>query len=387
MPGPLQGFLVIALEHALAAPICSSRLADAGARVIKVERADGDFARAYDSVVDGESAYFVWVNRGKESICLDIKDAEDFALLNAMLRKADVFIQNLAPGAAKRSGLGAETLRTQNEKLITVDISGYGEAGPYRDMKAYDLLVQCESGLASISGSPAGPGRVGISLCDIACGLSAHAAILEALIERGRTGLGKSLHVSLFDSVAEWMTVPLLHEEHTGEPPARVGIAHPSIAPYGVYATGGGGEVVIAIQNDREWLRFCEGVLQRPELGTHESLRNNESRCANRDAMNREIATVFSANSEEEIRERLMASAVAFASLNDLRALSEHPQLRRCSVATPSGSAQLVAPAAQEAGVDFSARPVPSLDEHGAAIRAEFAMGRQALSAPRQSTE
>lgn len=381
--GALQGVFVVSLEQAAAAPLCTARLADAGARVIKIERHEGDFARAYDSVAHGESAYFVWLNRGKESICLDIKDVADFALLQAMLRKADVFVQNLAPGAAERAGLGCAELRKQNEKLITVDISGYGPSGPYRDMRAYDLLVQCESGLTSITGSPAGPGRVGVSICDIACGLSAHAAVLEALIERGRTGVGKSLHVSLFDSIADWLTVPLLHEEGTGHAPARVGIAHPSIAPYGAYETRGGGEVVIAIQNNREWRRFCEQVLRRPELGEHESFLNNELRCANRGSMNEKITTVFSAITEQDVRERLAAAGVAFASVNDLRGLSEHPQLRRCTAATPSGPVQLVAPAAQQDGIDFAPAPVPALDEHGAAIRAEFGPvtphGRQSI--------
>ena len=372
MRGPLQGLLVVALEQAVAAPICTSRLADAGARVIKIERTEGDFARAYDTIVDGESAYFVWVNRGKESICLDIKNADDFDMLNAMLLQADVFVQNLSPGATERAGLGSEKLRAQNEKLITVDISGYGESGPYRDMRAYDMLVQCESGLASITGSPAEPGRVGISICDISCGLSAHAAVLEALIERGQTGIGKSLRVSLFDSIAEWMTVPLLYQEYTGKAPERVGIAHPSIAPYEVYTTGDKNNIVIAIQNNREWIRFCEGVLERPELGTHGMYKNNESRCANRAAMNEDIDDVISSNSEQEIRNRLLTSKIAFASLNDLRALSEHPHLRRCDATTASGTAHLVAPAVQAAETDFVAAAIPALDEHGAAIRAEF---------------
>jgi crotonobetainyl-CoA:carnitine CoA-transferase CaiB-like acyl-CoA transferase len=372
MSKPLQGILVVAVEQAVAAPICTSRLADAGARVIKIEREEGDFARAYDSVVDGESAYFVWINRGKESICLDIKSPDDFKILSAMLLQADVFIQNLSPGAAERAGLGSETLRAKNDRLITVDISGYGESGPYRDMRAYDMLVQCESGLASITGSPVEPGRVGISICDIACGLSAHAAILEALIQRGRTGSGASLRVSLFDSIAEWMTVPLLYQEYTGKAPARVGIAHPSIAPYEVYTTSDDNNIVIAIQNNREWKRFCDGVLKRPELGTHDDYKNNELRCANRAAMNREIDAVVSSNSEEEIRGRLLSSKIAFASLNDLRALSEHPQLRRCDADTASGTAHLVAPAVQQTGSEFVAAPIPALDEHGAAIRDEF---------------
>jgi len=370
--GPLNGVLVVSLEQAAAAPLCTARLADAGARVIKIERHEGDFARVYDSVANGESAYFVWLNRGKESLCLDIKDAADLALLRAMLRKADVFVQNLAPGATERAGLGSDELRKHNAKLITVDISGYGTSGPYRDMKAYDLLVQCESGLTSITGSPDGPGRVGVSICDIACGVSAHAAVLEALIERWQTGAGKSLHVSLFDSIADWMTVPLLHEEGTGRAPPRVGIAHPSIAPYGVYATSGGGEVVIAIQNNREWKRFCERVLLRHELGEHRLFLNNELRCANRALMDEAITAVFSALGEEEIRGRLADAGVAFASVNDMRALSQHPQLRRCAAETPSGPVQLVAPAARKSGIEFTPAPVPALNEHGDAIRAEF---------------
>ena len=373
MARPLEGLLVVALEQAVAAPICSSRLADAGARVIKIERAEGDFARAYDSVVDGESAYFVWLNRGKESICMDIKNDSDLELLRSMARKADVFIQNLAPGATTRAGLGSVELRQQNDKLITVDISGYGESGPYREMKAYDMLVQCESGLTSITGSPEGPGRVGISVCDIACGLTAHAAVLEALIERAQTGNGKGLHVSMFDALAEWMTVPLLHQEGTGQAPPRVGVAHPSIQPYGAYPTADDSEVVIAIQNDREWRRFCDKVLDKPELGEHASYANNVSRCENRASMNEEISNVTGTYSEADLRDKLFAASIAFASLNDLLALSEHPHLRRHVVPTPSGSATLVAPAAQVDGESFSSGPIPALNEHGDALRIEFA--------------
>ncbi|MDP6787060.1 MAG: CoA transferase, partial [Rhodospirillales bacterium] len=252
----LKGLLVIAVEQAVAAPYCSSRLADAGARVIKVERPEGDFARGYDRVVHGESAYFVWLNRGKESIALDLKDAADRALLARMVGRADVFIQNLAPGAAGRLGFASDALRARHPALVTCDISGYGEEGPYAEMKAYDLLVQAESGLASVTGRPEGPGRVGVSVSDVGAGMYAQAAILEALIERGRTGSGKGIQVSLFDAMADWMTVPLLHQVYGGKAPARVGLAHPSIAPYGVYAAADG-EVVIAIQNQREWRNFC----------------------------------------------------------------------------------------------------------------------------------
>ncbi|HDY82134.1 MAG TPA: CoA transferase, partial [Halieaceae bacterium] len=246
MVKPLNGLLVVSLEQAAAAPYCSSRLADAGARVIKVEREEGDFARQYDHVVLGESAYFVWLNRGKESVCLNIKEEGDKQLLQAMLDKADVFIQNLAPGACARAGFDSQQLRQRNKKLITVDISGYGESGPYRDMKAYDLLVQCESGLAAITGAQDEPGRVGVSVCDISCGMYAHTAVLQALIERGITGRGKGIQVSLFDSIADWMTVPLLHQQYGGAAPQRVGLNHPTIAPYGAYTCGDGQQVVIS---------------------------------------------------------------------------------------------------------------------------------------------
>ena len=229
---PLAGILVVALEQAVAAPFASSRLADAGARVIKIERAEGDFARGYDRAVKGQSAYFVWLNRGKESLVLDIKDADDNALLRRILGQADVFIQNLAPGAAARAGLGAEALRAAHPRLITCDISGYGEAGPYSDMKAYDFLIQCETGLTSITGGPDEPSRVGVSLCDIAAGMYAVTGITQALLQRERTGDGAALQVSLFDALGDWMSVPLLLHDHTGKSPRRVGLNHPSIAPY-----------------------------------------------------------------------------------------------------------------------------------------------------------
>ena len=263
---PLDGLLVLALEQAVAAPYCSSRLADAGARVIKIERPEGDFARGYDRAVGGLSSYFVWLNRGKESLVADVKAAGDVALLHRILARADVFIQNLAPGAAARAGFGSDVLCALHPRLITVDISGYGTGHAAADMKAYDLLVQAESGLASITGHPSGPGRVGVSVCDIACGMSAHAAVLEALIDRSITGQGSRLEVSLFDGMADWMNVPLLYYEGTGQVPARVGLAHPSICPYGAFATLDGQLVLISIQNEREWARFCETVLGEPDL-------------------------------------------------------------------------------------------------------------------------
>ncbi len=369
---PLEGILIIALEQAVAAPFCTSRLADAGARVIKIERHEGDFARDYDSVAKGESAYFVWVNRGKESICLDIKNPDDAQLLQNMLKKADVFIQNLAPGAAARAGFDAAELRLANARLITVDITGYGDHGPYRDMKAYDLLVQCESGLASITGAPQSPGRVGVSVCDIACGMYAHAGILEALIERQQTGHGKGLSVSLFDALADWMTVPLLHQDYGGGAPERVGLLHPSIAPYGAYAVKGGEQVVIAVQNEREWASFCTQVLVRADLVADVLYGTNTLRCANRPALDQEIDSVFSTLERTELAQRLQQARIAFGSVNSVADLVKHPQLRRTSVDTPSGTVALVAPPVRESGPQRTLRAVPAVGEQSAALRLEF---------------
>jgi itaconate CoA-transferase len=369
---PLDGVLVIALEQAVAAPLCTSRLADAGARVIKIERPEGDFARQYDHVAAGESAYFVWVNRGKESICLDIKQADDANLLRRMLREADVFIQNLAPGAAARAGFDSQALREANPRLITVDITGYGDSGPYREMKAYDLLVQCESGLASITGDAAQPGRVGVSVCDIACGMYAHAGILEALIEREQTGRGKGLAVSLFDALADWMTVPLLHQTYGGKAPQRVGLMHPSIAPYGAYPCEGGELVVISIQSEREWANFCVDVLEREELIADPRFCSNVARCANRQALDVEIHRVFSAQQRNALTARLQQAKIAYGAVNSVADLAAHPQLRRVSVATPSGEIELVAPPVRVAGETPRLRAVPVLGEHSAAIRSEF---------------
>jgi len=282
MTRPLADLLVVSLEQAVAAPYCSSRLADAGARVIKIERPEGDFARGYDTAAKGYSSYFVWLNRGKQSLVADIKQPDDAGLVHRILRRADVFIQNLAPGAADRAGLGSAALRERYPRLITVDISGYGDGNDYATMKAYDLLVQAESGLAMITGHPAGPGRVGVSACDIACGMAAHAGILEALIERGITGRGKGLKVSLFDGMADWMNVPLLFYEGTGRAPERLGLAHPSICPYGAFATADGALVLISIQNEREWAEFCARFLDEPDLPQREGFETNVIRVANR---------------------------------------------------------------------------------------------------------
>ncbi len=373
MTRPLEGLLVVSLEQAVAAPYCASRLADAGARVIKIERAEGDFARGYDRVVAGESSYFVWLNRGKESIALDIKDPDDRALLERMIARADVFIQNLAPGAAARAGFDPAELRTRDPRLVTCSISGYGEDGPYARMKAYDLLVQAETGLSAVTGRPEGPGRVGVSVCDVGAGMYAYMAVLEALYARERDGQGREIAVSLFDAMADWMNVPFLHQVHSGQAPPRVGLAHPSIAPYGVYAAGDGGEVVISIQNEREWARFCAETLERPELASDARFRGNPARVANRPALDREIGAAFGQLTREKMIERLRRAEIAYGAVNSVADLATHPQLRRIAVETPSGPAELIAPPARHRGEDRVYGPVPGLNQHGAALRAEFA--------------
>ncbi len=369
---PLDGTLVVSLEQAVAAPFCASRLADAGARVIKIERAEGDFARRYDSVVHGESAYFVWLNRGKESLILDIKDAEDSALLHRILATADVFIQNLAPGAAARAGLGSEALREASPKLITVDISGYGEDGAYAGMKAYDLLVQAESGLSSVTGRPEGPGRVGVSVADVGCGMYAYMAVLEALIQRRATGEGCAIKTSLFEAMADWMNVPLLHSDYGGAAPPRVGLNHPSIHPYGAYDTKGGSQILIAIQNEREFARLCAEVLERPDIPEDTRFHSNEARCANRAALDDIITGVFTALERGALIERLRSAQVAFGEVNEVAGLSRHPSLRRATIATPTGPADIAAPPARFDGIARDLRPVPALGEHTERIRKEF---------------
>jgi crotonobetainyl-CoA:carnitine CoA-transferase CaiB-like acyl-CoA transferase len=373
MTQPLAGLLVIAMEQAVAAPTCSQKLCDAGARVIKIERREGDFARGYDTAAAGQSSYFVWLNRGKESIALDIKQPPDKALLARMIARADVFIQNLAPGALARAGFASAELRERHPRLITVDISGYGEEGPYARMKAYDLLVQAESGLAAITGHPAGPGRVGVSVVDIACGMNAHAAVLEALIARGRTGQGSAIAVSLFDSIADWMNVPLLFFEGTGQAPERVGLAHPSICPYGAFALADGALVLISIQNEREWAGFCAGVLGEPDLPARPGWRSNNERVANRAAVDAHVAAAFAGLSRAAAAGRLDTAGTAYGFVNDLAGLSAHPALRRLAVPTPGGEVRIAAPAARASGSVRESGAVPALDAHGAAIRAEFA--------------
>jgi crotonobetainyl-CoA:carnitine CoA-transferase CaiB-like acyl-CoA transferase len=370
---PLAGLLVVSMEQAVAAPLCAVKLADAGARVIKVERAEGDFARGYDASAKGLSSYFVWLNRGKESLALDIKAEADRALLARLLARADVFIQNLAPGATERAGFGSAALRARHPRLITVDISGYGDSGDYAAMKAYDLLVQAESGLCGVTGRPEGPGRVGVSACDIACGMNAHAAVLEALIERGITGRGKGIAVSLFDGMADWMNVPLLYFEGTGKAPARVGLAHPSICPYGAFATADGALVLISIQNEREWAEFCARFLEEPQLPQREGFRGNVERVANRATVDAHLAAVFAKLDRAACAAKLRAANTAYGFVNDLAAFARHPALRRVELETPAGPVAIAAPAARFSDGDRDLGPVPALDQHGASIRAEFA--------------
>lgn len=368
--GALDGLLVVALEQAVAAPLCTARLAAAGARVIKVERADGDFARRYDHVVNGESAYFLWLNRGKQSIALDIKQKDDAALLHRIINKADVFIQNLAPGATSRAGFDSQTLRSINSRLITCDISGYGSSGPYVHEKAYDLLIQCEAGLAAITGGPDGPARVGVSVADICCGMNAHAAILEALIERGHTDHGKTVEVSLFGSLADWMTVPYLHFVHTGAAPKRIGLHHASIAPYGLYPTADGRGLVLAIQNDREWRRFCESILSDCNIATDTRYSSNIDRVANRSSLDEIVSTATQRFEAADLRKLLSAADIAAAAVNDVADFSVHPQLRTNFALVNGTEVELPAHpwlANQDIPLD-----IPDIDQHGAAIRVEF---------------
>ena len=362
---PLEGLTVVAIEQAVAAPFCTSRLADAGARVVKIERPEGDFARGYDDVARGQSSYFVWLNRGKDSLVLDLASTDGKAALQELLTGADVLVQNLKPGALGRRGFGPEDLRARNPRLIVCSISGYGETGPYAQRKAYDLLIQAESGLASITGGPDEPARVGISIVDIATGATAHAAILEALIARGVTGEGADIRISMFDVMADWLTVPLLHQEG-GKPAKRQGLSHPSIAPYGVFATRDGKRILISIQSDREWLKFAAGFLGDPALGTDARFASNVSRVRNRAETDAVVAAAFAGIDESQARTLLAEIDIAFASVNDMAALAEHPHLRRISVETPAGPVAFPAPAPILIGVEREYGRVPGIGERAA---------------------
>lgn len=370
---PLSGKLVVALEQAVAAPFCSSRLADAGARVIKIERKGaGDFARAYDTAANGESAYFTWLNRGKESVALDIKADEDREILLRMLENADVFIQNLLPGALAKLGLDSASLRESFPRLVTCDITGYGEDGPMRNAKAYDLLVQCESGLASVTGTPDGPGRVGVSVCDIATGMTAHAGICEALVGRDRTGKGSGVSVAMFDVMADWMSVPLLYHDHLGKPTPRVGLNHTVICPYGAYECKDGQLVVITVQHNGEWQRFCEHILGDAALATDPRFHDNTSRIENKPALEVLIKAVFASHDRAEMLKRLDAAGIASGAVNDVATLSGHPQLDRSVIRTPSGEINVPTPPIRRSLGETALGPCPAFDAQGKALRAEF---------------
>jgi itaconate CoA-transferase len=368
----LDGILVVSLEQAVAAPFCTSRLADAGARVIKVERDGGDFARNYDDAIKGESVFFVWLNRGKQSLVLDIKDAGDAALLGRIIARADVFVQNLAPGAAERAGFGSASLCTRHPRLITCDISGYGEEGDYADMKAYDMLVQAESGLCSITGSPEQNGRIGVSACDIGTGLYAHAAILEALYARERSGAGRAIKLSMFGAMADWMAVPLLRYDFGHVKLPRTGLSHPLIQPYGAYATRNGPPILIAIQNQREYLRFCNEILEMPALIDDPRFHDNPSRVEHAAELKEIIDERFCAMARSALLARLRKSKIAFGQVNDVAGLSAHPALKRLDVDTAGGRVAIVSPPASVVGEEHALGPVPALGEHSKAIRAEF---------------
>ncbi|WP_419913181.1 CaiB/BaiF CoA transferase family protein [Hoeflea sp.] len=366
----LEGIVAVSLEQAVAAPYCGLLLADAGARVIKIERPDGDFARGYDHGADGESVWFAWLNRGKESIAVDLNTPEDAALLHRLIGKADIFLHNLAPGALERRGFGGEALRETNAGLITCQISGYGDHGAAAKMKAYDTLVQAESGICSVTGTPEQPSRAGVSICDIATGLTAFSAILRALIQRGRTGKGLDLSVSLFDVMADWMNMQMLVYRYLGNAPARTGLTHPVIAPYGPYEASDG-QIMIAIQNSHEWQNFCETVLQRPELGTDPKFIDNTARVENRADMDKAINAVFSRSSRDELIAILREHRIACARISSVEDLSNHEFLRQTDI--HFGEAELMA--ADLPIITAGPRPshVPKLDEHGQAIRREFA--------------
>jgi len=367
---PLKDLLVIAVEQAVAAPFCTMRLREAGARVIKIEREGGDFARNYDAAAGGDSSYFFWLNQGKESLTLDFKQLEDAQLLHWLMSKADIIVQNLAPGALSRAGFDLTELRQRHPSLITCDISGYGNAEGVEDMKAYDFLVQAESGMVSISGGENELGRIGVSACDIGAGMTAHAGILEALLERQLTGKGKAVDVSLFGVASEWMTVPLLHHDYAGAAPKRAGLKHPSIAPYGGYETQGGETVIIAIQNEREWQRFCVQVLDQPEQSDSEQFGNNNQRVANRPALDSLIHSVTKCMTKAQLIVKLKQAGIAYGSVNTVNDFSKHPALQRRVGITSKGTT--IQFPDRPMGNYENTEPVPKIGEHNTKIWNEY---------------
>ena len=374
----LDGILVVSLEQAVAAPYASCKLADAGARVIKIERAGGDFARFYDADVGGDASYFVWLNRGKESLTLDLKDASDLALLKRIIAKADIFIQNLAPGSTDRLGLASADLRSSYKQLITCDISGYGSKGARKDMKAYDLLVQAETGLSLITGGENEAGRVGVSVCDIAAGMTAHQAILQALYARSKSKQGRGIEVSLFHALSDWMNVPYLQHIYGGKQIKRAGLHHVSIAPYGAYQCRSGEQILISIQNEREFAQLCADILGDAALARDPRFATNIARVQNRPALNDIINQTFSNYHADELAEKLYRAKIAFGRLNHMADLANHPQSQFISVSTSKGTFQLLAPGAVVSGFSHEGGKVPDIGEDSLDIRAEFSASEDA---------
>ncbi|AUA31647.1 CoA transferase [Pseudomonas sp. SGAir0191] len=381
-PRPLDGITVVSLEHAIAAPFCTRQLADLGARVIKVERpGSGDFARGYDQRVDGLASHFVWTNRSKESLTLDLKQPQADAILEALLAKADVLVQNLAPGAAARMGLGFDALHARFPRLIVCDISGYGEGGPYEKKKAYDLLIQSEGGFLSVTGSPGeeGMAKAGCSVADIAAGMYAYTGVLSALLLRDRTGVGSRIDVSMLESLVEWMGYPMYYAYNGAPPPPRAGASHSTIYPYGPFPTGDGGTVMLGLQNEREWQVFCEKVLLDPALAADERFCANYRRSENRDALRQIIVEGFAALSLEDVVSRLESAQIANARVNDMQGVWQHPQLqardRWREVDSPAGKLPSLLPPGRNAAFSPRMDPVPALGQHTAAILAELGYG------------
>jgi crotonobetainyl-CoA:carnitine CoA-transferase CaiB-like acyl-CoA transferase len=387
---PLDGITVVSLEHAIAAPFCTRQLADLGARVIKVERPGaGDFARAYDSRVKGLASHFVWTNRSKESLTLDLKQPAALAALKTLLGQADVLVQNLAPGAAARMGLGYEALSPVHPDLIVCDISGYGEDGPYRDKKAYDLLIQSEAGFLSITGTPEVPSKAGNSVADIAAGMYAYTNILSALLLRGRTGRGSHIDVSMLESLSEWMGYPLYYAFDGAPPPPRTAAAHASIYPYGPFAAGDGGTVMLGLQNEREWKAFCEVVLQDAALAVDPRFDSNASRNEHREALRAIILDLFGKLSTEQVVARLDQAQIANARMNDMADLWAHPQLqarqRWHTVGSPAGDIPALLAPGRNNGFYSRMDPVPAVGEHTEAILRELGQSEAAIAALRAS--
>lgn len=382
---PLSNITVVSLEQAIAAPLASRHLADWGARVIKIERpVKGDFCRDYDNVMNGMSSQFVWTNRSKESVALDIKSAEGAEVLDALLAKADVFIQNLAPGAAARIGLDAATLVKRHPRLIACDISGYGSGGPYSGKKAYDLLVQCESGFLAINGSDAEPAKAGIAIADIATGMYTLNGVLMALYHRERTGRGTAFEVSLFDAMTEWMSYPAYYVNGSGKPLKRTGMRHATIAPYGPFRTGDGNSVFFGIQNEREWASFCTVVLGDAGVASDPRFATNPQRLANRDALEALIEERFAAWSSDEVLARLDDAAIANARMNSVEAFADHPQIRARhrtrEIGSPTGTQTVFVPAITIPGMEPVMKPVPAVGEHTEQIVAELGLGKRSVA-------